>query len=136
LAKHGLPTILLGAFLTACATGDGSGQARPTGSPAASATTAFDGDWRGTGQLTATTPRNCSDPVITKTMQVRNGTARLDYEVRTNTMFTGTVGADGSLEMASGNRTFRGSFAGNTFTGQYFHPTCPREWTMRRVATR
>ncbi len=126
--------LTLGLLLAGCAGQEATAPARQaagtSGTPSA-----FDGTWQGSGQLTATRPGNCGEPVLNRSMQVRNGMAQLNYEIRTNTVFSGTVGADGSLEMQSGNRVFRGRFAGDSFTGQYFHPSCPRDWTMRRVAT-
>lgn len=129
--QHCRVILTLGLLLSACAGGPGDGSA-PAAQAAAPSN--FDGTWRGSGRLNPGSSFNCGAPELTRTMEVRGGTARLDYEIRTNTVFSGTVGADGTLQMQSGNRTFRGRFAGDSFTGQYFHQTCPREWSMQRVA--
>lgn len=117
----------------ACAT---DGAAPPPAAPraAASAPSSFDGTWRGTGTLVSRGGTSCSEPTQTGTMRVAGGQAQLEFGSRTGERLSGPVRPDGSLSLQAGARMFRGQFTGDSFTGSYIDPRCPREWTMRRQA--
>ncbi len=102
----------------------------------ASAQSAFDGTWGGTGRLTQNrgTGTACGPETMVRGFTIQGGRIAFPYEPRTGIDFNGPIGADGRFEIVNGPNRFSGQATGSTMTATFSGRVCERQFQFRRRA--